>query len=435
MEIALTETQGLERRMSMGIEADKVNQEMQVRLKSLSKKLKIDGFRPGKVPLSVVKSRYSAQVKQEVLDELVRNTFSEAVQKKALKLAGPPRFEIEKEDEFQFAAIFEVFPDINVASTAEMKIEKPQAEVVDEDVDEMINTLREQRLSWEKVDREAQDKDRVEVDFVGTIDGEEFDGNRGEHMSVTLGSSGMIKGFEDGLLGAKAGEDRCLNLEFPEDYHVKDLAGKPVVFKVKVHTVFEPKLPEVDSDFVKQLGIADGDVDAFRAQVRERCDVELEQRLKDKIKANVMDALLEANNVELPKVMVYEEMENLRKEFSDRVAQQGIDSANIQLPASVFEKQAERKVSLGLILSEIAKQQDIKIKAENVRDTVNMIASGYEKPEEVVNWYYEDRRRLAGVESLVLEDQVVEWVLENSDVSIRTMSMSELVDESKQWAA
>ncbi len=435
MEIALTETQGLERRMSMGIEADKVNQEMQVRLKSLSKKVKIDGFRPGKVPLSVVKSRYSAQVKQEVLDELVRNAFSEAVQKEELKLAGPPRFEIEKEGELQFAAVFEVFPEVKVASTAEMKVEKPQAEVADEDVDEMINTLREQRLSWDEVDREAQDKDRVEVDFVGTIDGEEFDGNRGEHVSVTIGSNGMIKGFEDGLLGAKAGDNRTFDLEFPGDYHVKDLAGKPVSFEIKVHAVFEPKLPEVDSEFVKNLGVADGDVDVFRAQVKERCDVELKQRLKDKIKENVMNALLEVNNVELPKVMVNEEMENLRKEFSNKLAQQGIDAANMQLPAAVFEKQAERKVSLGLILSEIAKQQDIKIKAENVRDTVNMIASGYEKPEEVVNWYYEDRRRLAGVESLVLEDQVVEWVMENSDVSERTMTMSELVDESSKQAA
>ncbi len=428
MGIALTETQGLERRMSMGIEADKVNQEMQARLKSLSKKVKIDGFRPGKVPLSVVKSRYSAHVKQEVLDELVRNTFSEAVQKKALKLAGPPRFEVEKEEELQFAAIFEVFPEIEIAPTAEMKIEKPLAEVVDEDIDKMIDTLREQRLSWDKVNRKAKDKDRVEIDFVGTIDDEEFDGNRGEHVSVTLGSNGMIKGFEEGLIGAKSGKDLTLNLEFPDDYHVKDLASKPVSFEVKVHTVFEPKLPEVDSEFVKNLGVADGDVDAFRTQVKERCGVELGQRLKDKIKSNVMDALLEANNVELPKVMVHEEMENLRKEFSDKLAQQGIDAANMQLPATVFEKQAERKVSLGLILSEIAKQQDIKIKAESVRDTVNMIASGYEKPEEVVNWYYGDRQRLAGVESLVLEDQVVEWVLENSDVSEKKMTMSDLVD-------
>jgi len=198
---------------------------------------------------------------------------------------------------------------------------------------------------------------------------------------------------------------------------------------------FRTKLPEVDSDFVKQLGIADGDVNAFRNQVKERCDVELEQRLKDKIKGNVMDALLEVNEVELPKVMVQEEMKNLRQEFADKLAQQGVDAANMQLPLTVFEKQAERKVSLGLILSEIAKQQEIKIKAESVRDTVNMIASGYEKPEEVVNWYYgDDRRRLAGVESLVLEDQVVEWVLENSDVSERIMTMSELVDDSKKVA-
>ncbi len=435
MEIALTETQGLERRMSMGIEADKVDQEMQVRLKSLSKKVKIDGFRPGKVPLSVVKSRYSSQVKQEVLDELVKSAFSEAIQKESLKLAGPPRFEIEKEDEFQFAAIFEVFPEVEIVSIEKMKIEKPQSEVADEDVDKMIDTLREQNLSWNKVSRKAKNKDRVEIDFVGTIDGEEFNGNRGEHVSVTLGSNGMIKGFEEGLLDAKAEESRTLSLEFPESYHVKELAGKPVSFEVEVHAVFEPKLPEVDSDFVKQLGIADGDVNAFRNQVKERCNVELEQRLKDKIKGNVMDALLEVNEVELPKVMVQDEMKNLRQEFADKLAQKGVDAANMQLPLTVFEKQAERKVSLGLILSEIAKQQEIKIKAESVRDTVNMIASGYEKPEEVVNWYYgDDRRRLAGVESLVLEDQVVEWVLENSDVSERIMTMSELVDDSKKVA-
>ncbi len=434
MEIALTETQGLERRMSMGIEVDKVDQEVQVRLKSLSKKVRIDGFRPGKIPLSIVKSRYGSQVKQEVLDELVRDVFAKAVQEKSLRLAGPPRFEIENEEELKFAAIFEVFPEFEVASTADMKIEKPQAEVVDEDVDRMIDTLRKQRQSWVKVERKAQEKDRVEIDFVGTIDGEEFEGNRGEHVSVTLGSNGMIKGFEEGLVGAKAGDEVVLNLEFPEDYHVKDLAGKPVSFEVKVHAVFEAKLPEVDAEFVKSLGIEDGDVDTFREQVRERCSVELEQKLKDKIKNNVMEALLEANDVELPKVMVREEMENLRKEFSERLAQQGMDTTNIQLPADIFEKQAERKVSLGLILSEIARKQDIKIEAKNVRDTVNVIASGYEKPEEVVNWYYEDRRRLAGIESLVLEDQVVEWVLDNSDVSVREMSMSELVNDSKQAA-
>ncbi|NOY62723.1 MAG: trigger factor [Gammaproteobacteria bacterium] len=435
MEVSVAQTQGLERRMTVGIPSEEIEKEVSKRLKSLSRQVKLDGFRPGKVPMGVVKRQYGSRVRLEVFEEVARTRFSAAVQQESLRIASTPRFEQINEGKagelVEFAATFEVLPEISLAAAEALKVEKPVAELAEQDVDNMIDKLRAQKVAWDEADRPAEQGDRIVIDYHGVIDGEGFEGGSAEDVPVTLGDNGMIAGFEEGLLGVGAGEERVLELTFPDTYHVADLAGKPVSFTVKAKQVLQSRLPEVDEEFVKSFGTESGDTEAFRKEVGESTQRELDQRIKEKTKSNVMDALVAANTFELPNALVDEEIARMKKQLEDELSRRGMDPNSTDFPRAAFEDQARRKVALGLIFAEIANEHAIKASPDKVREMIESFAASYQDSDEVIKWYYQDRQRLSGVESLVFEDAVVEWVLENADVTEQATALDALMQEAK----
>ncbi len=431
MQVSVEAGEGLERRMTVEVPAEQVDKEVEKRLKNIARTARMDGFRPGKVPMSIVRRRYGGEVRQEVFGELVQSTFYDAAAKEALKPAGLPRIEpLEEEDAggaFRYTAVFEVMPEITLASLDDVVIKKPVAEVTDSDVDDMLERLRKQRATWKEVDRPAREGDEVTIGFKGTVEGEPFEGGEAEDYSTVLGSGAMIEGFEDGLVGASAGETRTLELTFPEDYPVEDLAGKPVVFEVTVNKVSEQVLPEVDDTFAESFGVAEGGVEKLRDDVRNNMERELADRIKGRIKSQVMDALLAAHPIDVPAALIDEEVESLRKQTRQRLG----GNANFELPREMFEEEAKRRVTLGLVIAEVVKAGNIELDADRVRKMVEDFAASYEDPEEVVNYYYGSRDRLAGVESVVLEDQAVDWVLDHVKVEEEPSDFSSLTGQSE----
>ncbi|WJW74499.1 trigger factor [Thiohalobacter sp. IOR34] len=428
MQVSVENTGPLERRMTVQLPAEQVDQEIDNRLKSLARTARLDGFRPGKVPMRVIKQRFGRQVEQEVANELIGSSFQEALSQQNLRPAGGPRFEpgeIQAGQGLEYVAIFEVYPEFEPAGLEGVEIEKPAVEVSEADVDAMIDKLRQQRASWESVERPAKEGDQVTVDFKGTIEGEPFEGGEGSGMQVEIGSGRMIDGFEEGLVGAKAGDELTLDLKFPEDYGKSELAGKPVQFAVKVTQVAEPKLPEVDEDFARSLGIEDGSVESLRSEIQRNMQRELDAALKAVVKDRAFEALLAANEIEVPAALVDEEIQRLSEEMHQQL---GGNSQGLNLPGSLFEDKARRRVTLGLIIGEIVKRNGIQVDPERVRSTVENIAASYEKPEEVVRWYYENQEALASAQTLVLEEQVVEWILGQAKVSEKPCSFDELIE-------
>lgn len=428
MQVSVETTAGLERRMTVQVPEERIASEVDNRLRQLARTTSIKGFRPGKVPFKMVQQRYGEQVRQEVLGDVIQSTYMEAVTQEKLRPAGYPAFEpksLEQGKGIEYIAVFEVMPEIELAGFDGVTIEKPVAKVTDEDVDSMLDTLRKQNAGWQVVERGAAEGDRVTIDFTGAIDGAEFQGNKGENVPVTLGGKRMIEGFEDGLVGAKAGEERTLDLKFPDNYGYKDVAGKPVQFKVSVKRVEEPLLPELDDAFANKFGV-DGGVAALRIEVRTNMEREMAQRLGSMVKQQVMDKLLEINNIDIPQALVMQEAQALAQQMRQ----------NVQLPAdksgsispSMFEEQAKKRVSLGLILAELVRRHNLKADADALRGKVEQMAVDYDEPEEVVKWFYADQRRLGEVESLVLEERVVDWVLGQVQVTEKSQDFSELMN-------
>jgi len=433
MQVSVESTGALERRMTVTVPEDKIASEVEQRLKSMAPRVRIDGFRPGKVPFSVIKGKYAGQVRNEVIGDVMQTSFYEAVQQENLKPAGNPTIEpklMEPGKGLQFDAIFEVMPEVKLASLDKIKIEKPVVEVKDADIDETIENIRKQRTEFAEVDRAAEKGDRVHVDFTGYIDGEAFEGGEAKDFPLDLGAGRMIKGFEEGIMGAKAGEERSLDLSFPEDYHAEKLAGKNCKFEIKVIKVLGPRLPEVDDEFAKAMGI-EGGVEAMRAEIKQNMEREIAQTIENRIKSQVMDILLEKNDVPSPKAMIEQESRNLAQQMLANLQGQGMDPSQLNLSGDMYKDQAERRVKLGLLLSEIVQQQGLEAGDADVRSYVEELASGYQQPQEVIDWYYGDKNRLAEVESLVLERKIVEWVLGQADIKDKAMSVSELMGSDK----
>lgn len=429
MQVSVETTNGLERRMTVELPVERVDDEVQNRLKQMSRTARVKGFRPGKVPHKVLAQQYGQQVRDEVVGELIQSTYFEAVGQEKLQPAGMPSIEPtvnEAGKNLQYTATFEVMPEVTLAEVSGVKLEKRVAEVSDEDLEKMLETLLKQRATWEEVDRAAADDDRLNINFKGTIDGEEFSGNSGENVPVTIGSGRMIKGFEEGLVGAKAGDEMTLDLQFPEDYAHKEVAGKPVHFAVKVNSVEESKLPELDEEFAKSFGIGDGSLDSLRQEVRQNMEREMKQALIDGNKQVVMDKLLELNSIEVPSALIENEAEQLKQQMMQQM-QIPEGKSGIELENSMFQNQAERRVSLGLILSELIKSQELKADEDSVRAKVEELASTYEEPQQVIDWYYGDKSRLSQIESLVLEDAVVDWVFGQADVTEKNSSFEEVM--------
>ncbi len=428
MQVSVETTQGLERKLTVQVPAERVTQEVETRLRDLAKRARIDGFRPGKVPFSVVQKRYGGEIEREVMGDLIQSTFFEAVNKENLKPAGAPSVEpkaIETGQPFEYVATFEVYPEISLADAKSLSVARPVVEVVDSDVEKMIDTLRKQRLSWEVVEREAATGDRVTIDFTGTMDGEEFPGGKGEKLPLELGSNAMIPGFEDQLVGATAGGDRQVDVTFPDDYHAKDLAGKKASFAVKIHEVAASRLPELNEEFFRGFGLEDPTEENFRKEVRKSMEREVERRIKGVTKERLMDALLGANSFDTPASLVDEEIDRLMAQMTQQMG--GKAPQNFNLPRNLFEDQAKRRVSLGLLMAEVIRSNGIKVDADRVRKTIEDFAADYEKPEEVVSWYYNQREQLQAVESSVLEDQVVDFLLEQAKVTDESIGYDDLM--------
>lgn len=419
---------GLERRVTIAVPAEHYDQEIENRLKSLSRRVRVDGFRAGKVPFKVVERRWGGAVRQEVRNDLVQSSFYEAISKERLHPVGTPHFELQPDvpgNGFKFTATFEVYPEFDLQIPANRQVEKPTCVISEADIDNMVETLRKQRQRWEPVARAAQPGDRVVMDFKGSLDGEEFQGNTAKNYTVVLGSGKLIAGFEDQLVGLKAGQDGELEVEFPSDYRAQELAGKRVRFAVKVHEVAEAKLPEVNEDFFKGYGIHSGGVLAFREEVKATMQRELERTVKERVKIQVMDALMDANPIQLPKVLIDEEIARIR-ERSGNLAEQGAGDLE-----KALEERARRRVALGLLIAEIVKKNQIKANPDKVRTTIETMAASYEHPEEVVRWYYADRGRLEDVEALVLEDQAAELLAQQAQISEKPMSFDSLVNANR----
>lgn len=427
MQVSVESTSALERRMTVGVPAERIEAEVSKRLQQTARRAKVPGFRPGKVPMSVIRQRYEEAARQEALGELIQSSFYEAVVEQKLNLAGAPSVEPQafvKGQDLQYIATFEVYPEVQISGLDSIAVERPQAEVGDADVDNMLDVLRKQNTRFEAVERAAETGDQLNIDFVGKIDGEAFAGGSAKGTQLVLGSGRMIPGFEDALVGVVAGEERVITPTFPEDYQNLDLAGKTAEFSVTVNSVAAPQLPELNDEFFALFGIKDGGLEGFRAEVRKNMERELRQAIKSKVKNQVMDGLLQANPVEVPKALVANEVDRLR---AQAVQQFGGNIKPDQLPVSLFEEQAKRRVSLGLLVTEVVKQFELKPDDARVRGVIEEMAAAYQEPEQVVAWYYKNDEQLNEVRSVVLEEQVVDTVLQSANVTDKSVSYEEAV--------
>lgn len=430
MQVSVEVLSGLERRLTIGVPADSVESEVAKRLNQLARTQRLPGFRPGKLPMAVVSQKWGDTVRRDVWGEVIQRSFYDAVVKENLNPAGNPRIEpksMEPGKDLEFVATFEVYPEFAVQGLDKISVEQPTVSVTDADVETMLGTLRKQRASWAVVDRAAQQADQLTIDFVGTVDGVAFEGGTANGVQVVIGSNTMIPGFEEGLVGAVAGGSVELNVTFPEDYGNEQLKSKAAVFKVTVGAVSEQKLPELDDEFVALFGVMAGGVDALRIEVRKNMERELRQVMKNKIKAQVMDGLLKENTVSLPNTLVEAEIERLRGQANRELGMATRKTDLPELPSSLFSEQARRRVGLGLIVGELIRANEIKVDADRLKSTVQEIASAYEKPEEVVQWYYSNKRELATMESMVLEDQVVDFVMARAQVSAVPASFEDVM--------
>jgi trigger factor len=426
MQVEVT-SKGLERRLTVALPAEQYDKEIVNRLKSLSQRVRVDGFRAGKVPLKVVEQRWGGSVRQEVREELANSSFYEAISKEKLRPVGMPHFEFQAEEPgagLKYTVVFEVYPEFEIQMPTEFKVEKPSASISDADIDKMVENLRKQRQTWETVSRGAQEGDRVVMDFTGTLDGKEFPGNSAKEYAVVLGSGTLLGEFDSNLLGLKAGDEKGFDIQFPKDYHAQDLAGKLVHFDVKIHGVAEGKLPDLDEEFFKSYGVKEGGMEAFRAEIKATMQRELDQAIKERVKVQVMTALMAANPIEVPKALIDEEIVRI-KEQGDNL---GPSAGGVEQTGEALEERARQRVALGLILAEIIKKNQFKADPEKVRVAVNALAASYESPDEVVAWYYARKERLGNVEALVLEDQAAEWLTTQAEVQDKPASFEELVN-------
>ena len=427
----MSATESLERKVTVSLSWLDIHAETDKKLKQTQRRARVDGFRPGKAPLKMIASMYGASVQNDVLNDLAQAQFNKVAQEQNLRIAAVTGIEPvenqEKSDEFQVVFVYETYPDIQVADLSALEIEKVVAEVGDAEVDNTIEILRKQRTRYNRVEREAQNGDRVIIDFEGKIDGVAFDGGSSKNYPFVLGQGQMLPEFENGVLGLKEGESKDVEVSFPEDYHGKDVAGKTAVFTITVHNVAAAELPEVDEQFAKALGIADGDVAKMREEVKKNVGREVKRRVAAQNTDAVMKALREAHSFALPQTFVKDEAQRLAEEMKQNFAQQGLDTASFNLPADMFTERAEERVALGLLLPVIIEQNNLKATEEQIKTLVAEFADSYEDPQEVIDWYFADPSRLAGVTNLAVEANVVDFVLSKAKVTEKTVSFDEVM--------
>ncbi len=431
MQVSTETLDGLKRKLTVQVPSETIESAVDKKLKQLSKTVKMDGFRPGKVPVSVVKQTYGAAVRQEVIGDVIEKTYHEAILQEKLKPAGMPQIDaVENDgdtDGFTYAATVEVYPEVESVELASVEVEKPVAEITDQDVDGMIDKLLQQRKEWKEVERAAADGDQVICDFEGKIDGEIFEGGSGQDMTVEIGAGKMLKEFEQGLLGMSKGEEKTVDVSFPEDYHGKDVAGKTAQFTLKVTKVSEPSVPELNEELIKSFGVEDGDMETFRTDIRENMEKELGQKIKTNLKNAVMAALLEKNEVQAPSALVEDEIKNLKQQMAQNMGQDPAKLDTSNFPDDLFEAEANKRVQLGLLVGELIKLEEIKLDQQRLENTLQEMASGYEDPQQVIDYYTKDQKAKASLEGMVLEDQVVDFILDKAKVTEKSSSFDELL--------
>ncbi len=434
MQVSVETTKGLNRKLTVQLPGEQLEKAFDERLRSLSKTVKLAGFRAGKIPLKVIRQKYGAGVKQEVLEDLIKRSYSDAINQENLKPAGLPHIDtkpVEIGQDFQFIATFEVFPEVELADFAKIKLTNPKTELIDDDVMGMIDKLRTQRATWEVVERAAQSGDQVKIDFEGTLAGEQepFEGGSAKDFSLVLGSKQMIEGFEDQIVGVKAGEERKIKVKFPKDYNNEALQGKKAVFIINCSEVLEQKLPEINEDFIKSFGIESGDLEELKKQLKEHLQRELDENVKLYTKRQIMDELVRLHKIELPNVLVDREIENLQQQMLQRL-NLGKEALG-QLPREPYEEKARRQVTLQLLVSEVVKHKELKADPEHIKSLLMRAASSYQDPQEMLQYYMNNKELLKNFEMLALEDKVVEFLASEAKASEKTMSFNDLVQENQ----
>jgi len=432
MQVSVETTQGLERRLTITVEANEVDTEVKNRLGQLSKTQRIDGFRPGKVPATVISKRYGSAVRQEVAGELMQRNFYSAVVEQKLNPAGMPELDIVKNEhgaDLEFTATFEVYPEFEVNNLDKVNVEKPVVEVTDQDLEEMLVTLTKQHATYKSVARKSKKGDRAILDFSGSIDGEDFEGGKAEDFTLNLGEERMIPGFEKQVIGHKAGEEFDIEVTFPEDYHAENLKGKSAVFAINLKTVESQVLPELDDEFAVKFGVEEGGVEKLKSDVRKNMQRELEQSVKSNVKQQVIDGLIEVNEIEVPAALIKGEVEVLRQQAMQRFGGQ-VDAANMpQLPDELFAEQAKRRVQVGLLLGEVIKANSIEADDARVLEMIETMASAYEDPKEVIEYYSNDEKLMQQMKDLAVEDQAIDFILAAANVSQATKAFSDMIQQ------
>ena len=410
----------LERHLTVSVPIAQIEAEINTRLKKLARTVKMQGFRPGKVPLKMVERQYGFQVRQEVLSDAVQRSFEDAVRGQNYRVAGYPRFQPVQSTEgtpnVEYTATFEVYPEIEFGDIAAKGITRPKTEVADANVDATLETVRRQRAKYNRVERPAVDGDLVNLDFEGLIAGQPFEGNKASNFTIILGEKKMLPAFEEAIAGMKQGDTKTFPLTFPQDY-AEAVRGKTADFTVTVNQVAEPDLPPVDADFARALGVQDGDVERLRREVRENIEKEVQKRTKAVVKEQVMDALLETATFEVPRALLDAEIAGMQKAAVEDLKQRGMTTQDLTLPPDLFMDRATRRLKLFLLVTELVRRNNLQPRPEQVRQVIESHAESYEQPDQLVRWYYADRSRLAEVEALVMEDNVVEWALGKMQVA------------------
>lgn len=421
----------LERRFDITISLEKLQSEIENRLKRLAKTTKLHGFRPGKVPFKIVTQMYGTQVQQDVLNDAVHKEFTDTVKELNLQVAGYPRFEAKSADDndarYTFSATFEVYPEIVLGDLSKQNIERPNVRVAGADIDKTLDMIRKQRVTYEPVDRSAKKGDRVKIDYRGVIDGNDFWGGKAEGVQLILGDGKFLKDFEASLVGMKAGNSKSFDVVFPEDYHGKDIAGKTVTFEVKLNELEASVLPNVDAGFAKLLGVSDGDIKKLREGIQQDLEREVSKRSRTKFKEQIMQALLDTTQIEAPGVLINQEIERLMQNARSGLEARGMKAKEMPFTPDLFKEKAEYRVKLGLILAEVVRVHALKATPEQVRNIIEDAAQSYENPEQVVKWHYASSERLQEAESLALEENVVNWALDKVKVTDKTVTFDELM--------
>ncbi|MDH3621587.1 MAG: trigger factor [Gammaproteobacteria bacterium] len=427
MNVTVESTGALERRMRVEVPIERIESEVDSRLKSVGRTAKIKGFRPGKVPAKVVRQHYGKQVRQEVLGEIMQKTYSDAVAQQNLKPAGGPQIQTEDEDgkTFAYVATFEVLPEVALKDLDKIKVETPEVEIGDSDIDDMLLSLRKQRASWDEAKRKSKDGDRVIVDFTGTIDGEEFQGGSGTEIPVVLGQGQMLPDFEKGLKGLKAGDEKTIKVKFPKDYHAEDLAGKTAEFAINTHRVESEVLPELNDEFAESFNVAEGGLEQFKKDVRENMEREAKQKVDTDVREQVMNGLIEKNPIDVPQALVHEEMHSMQHEAMQRL---GIEDHDQAPPMENFKENADKRVRLGLLLRQVIAENNISADEAAVRARVEDMCAGYENSEDMVNMYLGNPQVMQQIEPMVVEQKAVDWLLENGKTKKKKVSFKDYMN-------